>query len=52
MLMFAGLDFIWSMYLHNPDRRIAQLTKEQLLQLYHAHMDAQESAPYRKALVQ
>lgn len=46
-----GLDFVWSMYLHNPDRKIARHTKDQLLQLYHGYLAAQDSAPYHKALV-
>jgi len=48
-----GLDFIWQMYLRNPDERVANLTKLQLLNLYHCHsLHAPVAAPIRKALVQ
>eukprot|EP00775_Hariotina_reticulata_P001572 gene1572-1911_t len=49
----AGLDFLWQMYLRNPDERVASLTKLQLLNLYHCHsLHAPMAAPIRKALVQ
>jgi hypothetical protein len=48
----AGLDFIWQVYLRNPDERIAGTMRNQLLWLYHCHSLQVKSASYKRALIQ
>jgi hypothetical protein len=48
----AGLDFIWEVYLRNPDARIAGIMRNQLLWLYHCSSLQCKSAIYKRALIQ
>jgi hypothetical protein len=48
----AGLDFIWQVYLRNPDERIAGIMRNQLLWLYHCSSLQCKSAIYKRALIE
>jgi hypothetical protein len=48
---YAGLPFLWAMYLQHGQGRVADLAKAQLLHLYHCGSAALTSAPFRQALV-
>lgn len=47
----AGLDFIWQVYLRNPDDRVAGLMEKQLIYLYRCHTYLVSAAPLKKALI-
>eukprot|EP00883_Tetradesmus_obliquus_P015009 jgi/Sobl393_1/8113/SZX59989.1 len=47
-----GLDFIWRVYLSNPDDRIAGTMRNQLLWLYHCSSLQVKSASYKRALIE
>ncbi|KAF6260179.1 hypothetical protein COO60DRAFT_1700419 [Scenedesmus sp. NREL 46B-D3] len=46
-----GLDFIWQVYLRNPDERIAGTLRNQLLWLYHCSSLQVKCASFKRALI-